>query len=220
MISLLISRFKSWLRAWLAEDSMGFDGVPKTLDEAAKDLVDRSRAGDQNAIAMICEIRDNAARGEKRAKATHDAIGQYIKSNPVSVGDDSEADSMACDAMAGFGSESETYEEVVLKKVAPLVKKDVKKAVSTLANGPSLIRGYPTLIDSICENMSDDEQKAFCFGAFKTKMALQAMRGMPHECQHALILGYVLGKARDIQIVRLPNTSVTGQSIAAGMELD
>jgi hypothetical protein len=126
---------------------------------------------------------------------------------------------MACEILVGFGSE-EPYEKTVLQKVAPLAEKDLKKAIVTVSNGPSLISDYHALIRNFCENLPEAEQKAFCFGAFKTSLALQMMQGMPHECQHALILGYVLGKARDIQIVRLPHTSVTGQSKAAGEELD
>lgn len=220
MFGSLINRFKSWLRAWLAESSVGFDGLPGTIDEAAKDLCERARAGDQNAIGMICEIRDNANRGEDRAKETHDAIGRYLKQNKAEVGSDPEADSMACEVLAGFGNEGETYEDTVLKKVKPLAQKDLKKAVVTVANGPSLIKGYPDLVASICESLPEQEQKALAFGAYRCSLAMQAMQGMSHECQHALLLGYVLGKARAIQIVRLPYTPIGGQSRIAGEELD
>jgi hypothetical protein len=222
LFSALLQTFKSWLREWLNSDlppSIGRE-QPRTIEEAASALVERSRQGDQNAVAMICEIRDNAARGNERAKKTHEEIGDYIKKHPVhSEHGNDESDSLACDVIASFEGD-EPYEEVVVKKVTPLAEKSVRKAIVTVANGPSLVKNYKDLIRSFCESLPEQEQKAFAYGALKTNLALHAMQEMPHECQHALILGYVLGKARQIQCVRLPECPISYQSIVAGEELD
>lgn len=214
--SSLILKLKSLLREWLKEGPAFAGALPESLPEAASSLCQRARAGDQNAIAMICEIRDNANRGIERAKEMHKEIEVYLKANPV-------ASSMNCDIMAGealtaFGAEE--YEKVLLEKIVPLAQEDLKKAIVTVANGPSLLSGYKDLVSAFVETLPENEREAFMTGAVQTKIALQAMREMPHECQHALILGYVLGKARQIQAVRLPKTPMRLLSDAVGEELD
>lgn len=46
-------------------------------------LVERSRAGDQNAMAMITSCRDNAAAGSPRAQVTCALIEEYCRVNPA-----------------------------------------------------------------------------------------------------------------------------------------
>jgi hypothetical protein len=214
VITAIVSRFKSWLRAWLFPD-VSFGSLPSSLTEVIADLVERARAGDQNAIAMICEIRDNANRGESRAKESAREIEQYIKKHPVT---DMGCDQLVRETTAAFGADP--YEKVLIEKVKPLAERNLKKAIVTVANGPSLLRGYRELIETFAENLSDNERDAFKLGAAQTSIALQAMRNFSHECQHALILGYVLGKARRIQAVRLPGVPIAVQSAIAAKELE
>jgi hypothetical protein len=225
-LSSIISSLKAWLRRLLDDGAAFGHEQPRSIEEAAMTLVERARSGDQNAVGMICEIRDNAARGIERAKKTNDAIGHYLKTHPVEednsgdFGEDPEADIMAEKLMTAIGAEETDYVETVIKQLPPLANKNLKKAIVTIANGPSLVSNYRGAIDAFCEALPENERDAFAFGATKTALALSAMRDMPHECQHALILGYVLGKARQIQCVRIPNCPVSYQSTIAGEELD
>lgn len=61
-------------------------GAPRTeaqlIYEASRDVVERARAGDQVAMAIIAEVRDNAKRGDARAKYTADVMRRYIADNP------------------------------------------------------------------------------------------------------------------------------------------
>ena len=49
----------------------------------AAELVERSRAGDQNAIGMITAIRDSATKGSLRARISVLLIEDYINDHPV-----------------------------------------------------------------------------------------------------------------------------------------
>lgn len=52
-------------------------------DRECADLVLRSRAGDQVAMALIVEIRKNAARGNAVATDSYRRIDAYTKKHPV-----------------------------------------------------------------------------------------------------------------------------------------
>jgi hypothetical protein len=54
-----------------------------TLAAQNAGLVRRARCGDQNAMAMITLIRDNAAAGVPLARTSHGLIMAYIRNNPV-----------------------------------------------------------------------------------------------------------------------------------------
>lgn len=55
----------------------------KAQARVVPELVERARAGDQNAMAMITACRENASHGLKRAQVTCSLIEQYCKQNPV-----------------------------------------------------------------------------------------------------------------------------------------
>ncbi len=53
------------------------------LQDAAREVVMRSRAGDQVAIAHIARVRDGAKAGNPALKETKKAIEQFIAKHPV-----------------------------------------------------------------------------------------------------------------------------------------
>jgi hypothetical protein len=55
--------------------------LSKDLQDAARKLVDRSRHGDQNAMAMIAQIEENSRGGLALAQESHQVILDYIKSS-------------------------------------------------------------------------------------------------------------------------------------------
>lgn len=220
--SVIISRLKAWLRSLLDDDTSFGMSQPETIPDAAGALVERSRLNDQNAIAMICQIRDAAARGEGRAQQTAQAIRKYIQKHPTDnqMGFESQTDAMANDILASFGAED--YREVLITKVLPLAQEDIKKAIVTVSHGPIL---FPTDGESLVRQIGNslpegDIREAFKLGATEAATALNAMQGMSHDMQHAVLLGYVLGKARALQLVRVPEVPVKVQSELAGFELD
>ena len=54
----------------------------RQLYEAARDVVERARAGDQVAMAILAQVRDNAKAGDARAKASFRIMERYIAKNP------------------------------------------------------------------------------------------------------------------------------------------
>ena len=230
MLTAIIMRIKAWLRSFLEEKPEFGMAQPQTIPEAAGHLVERSRQGDQNAIAMICQIRDAANRGEARAKATASAIMNYIKRNPATQmgGEGSTMDH--CDAMANdildcFGAEL-PYQDILVQKVIPLAEANVKKAIVTVAQGPILFASGDgeSLVRRVGEALPEGQvREAYRLGATDAAAAMDVMknvRDLGHDAEHALLLGYVLGKARQLQLVRIPNVPIGVQSELASFELD
>ena len=50
--------------------------------KACAELVDRARANDENAIAMIAGVRENAEKGDPRAQISCIVIRKYCEENP------------------------------------------------------------------------------------------------------------------------------------------
>lgn len=55
--------------------------LSRELQDAARKLVDRSRHGDQNAMAMIAQIEENSRGGLALAQESHQVILDYIQSS-------------------------------------------------------------------------------------------------------------------------------------------
>jgi hypothetical protein len=79
-----------------AAQAFGSEGFPQLARElrgkaqqvrqqaaAVPSIVERSRAGDQNALAMITACRENAAAGSPRAQVTCALIEQYCNAHPA-----------------------------------------------------------------------------------------------------------------------------------------
>lgn len=55
------------------------------MQATARDVVERARAGDQVAMGILVEVRDNAKRGNRKAQESSRVITQYIKTHPQGV---------------------------------------------------------------------------------------------------------------------------------------
>ncbi len=225
MFSYPVTVLKGWLRKWLSIDTVTakMHGEPMTMEQAAADIAERARLGDQVAMAIICEVRDNAKKGDPKAKQAFKLLDQYTREtshkmnhndSTSSVGDDE-----AADLAASMGGED--FAGAVIEKGPAAIEASNRKAIVTLANGPSLlpVAGYNPIRDIGQRFQTDEEKDAFILGAKFCGKALAAMQEMSHEAQHALMLGYVLGTARKIQAVRLPNVPISVQSAVVGWEL-
>jgi hypothetical protein len=223
----LLQKFKGWLRRWVNADvtipppRMG--GKPATINDGAAQLVERARQGDQNAIALICQVRDNAKKGLPRAKQAVVALGRYIERNPVDsqgsmgeeLAEEAETDALAEDVLdCCFEGD---YVEVVRELVPDLATKSIPKAIVALANGPSLLPADgATHITDVRDSLTDAEKKAFAKGY---RQGMRELDDVPTGLQCAFLLGHILGTARRIQAVRLPGVPVSVLSPSAGFEL-
>lgn len=221
---LLLLKFKAWLRNWLMTDGtapvMGSD-KPATIDQGAAQLIDRARQGDQNAIALICQVRDNAKKGLPRAIKAYKAMMRYAKTHPVKakvsyVGAESqseEIEELANDIITSFGTD---YVTAVTDKLPDLFSVSVPMAIYAAVNGPSLLPGDGDLFLSVRKALTPESDKAFMVGY---KYGTKALSSVPGDLRDAFLLGHVLGTARRIQAVRLPDMPISVLAPKTGFEL-
>jgi len=197
----MVTKLFSWFRGFFS--SFGEESLSKP-----QQLVERARAHDQVAIATICEVRENAKRGNAKAKETLEEIISYSKSNPVGGGFHGNTDTHQL-REACFGADPEQVGPRLLKVAA----NNPNKAIVTLANSCNAKQMGEMIGDCL-------EDPAF-YAAFKNpKIALQWMKKMNHDGQHALLLGYVLGLATRLQMVRNPRVPLSIYSQRVAWELD
>lgn len=214
----LLLRFKAWLRNWLLVDStVGAEQLtsrPATIEDGAAQLVERARAGDQNAMAMLAEIGQRAKQGVPRAIKSRKAIEIYIRKHPYKEanfgGEDLDVDAFCEAAQASFAGE---YVETVTTKIPEIASHSLNKAIVTVANGPELDKSKLIAVRS---TMSDDDKAAFMLGY---NQGMSELNDVPRALQSAYILGHILGTARRIQAVRLPDVPVSVLCPSLGTEL-
>lgn len=180
---------------------------------AAEGLVDRSRAGDQNATAMIIEVRKNAANGNQRAKISLDFMKRYasLKKNAnTSISGDTEPKLL--NPSGALSSEIQKDEPnhylAAIKGIVPSLS--CVQAAVALSSGPQLIQSR---IETIYNNLSDEEKKQFSHG-FRTWSNTRIR--ISNEIEK---IGKCIGLAQKIQMVR-SGRPIAVLSKRAGWELD
>ncbi len=214
------------LRAWLARLLMpsnpppmllapGRD-EPQSVQQVARDLVERSRQGDQNADALLREVADQYKRNpnNQRLRESREAILKYIQANPVVSDIQRQIESGKLDKFAlkmqhaWFNGDVDS----IKTHLPVLASKSIPKAVVAVANGPNLKREY---LDVIVGTMSEGEAKAFNIGI---KHGLNEMQHIPEEFKAAFVLGHIIGTARKIQLCRRPGVPSSVLSPQLGIE--
>lgn len=175
--------------------------IPMNPDEAARQLVERSRAGDQVAIAWICEVRKNCKTGDPRWKNAAKALQRYIDKNPPSrIGADREVLARA-DAIPSHPAalaalwvcRLDTDEQFAPIVVCSIPVVALWKCVSALVQRPYLNRLCQTI-----DLQLEGAQRA----AFRTGVRQWRRKGGSQ-------LGRVIGLARTIQRLQLPGVPIS-----------
>ncbi len=170
---------------------MANSASPQVIEEAARSLVNRSRQGDQNALALIIETRKAADAGGAKAIVALHALENYANSHPVGHED-------------GPAVIMPALEETVLLANGDVLTDDLILAMSqTLPTG----RQQRIFMYGV-QNFRDPIELA------KTRTDLSDA-----DEQRALLLGRNVGMARNIQAVREPDASITEFSPAIGWEM-
>lgn len=191
---------------------------------AARDLVLRSRAGDQNATGMIAAIRESAQMGSEKAIAGLNALKTFIMANPAgarrgSIGVEAHRALGALRYVARAsksrmgGEEHDNTNDVLcaILVLLPLIGGlRAQNACSViLANGPFLnkerVAGLASAITS------DDHRADFLSCSF----GAEPLRKTPYA--HA---GVTVSKARKIQAVRAPMVPLSFFSERVAWELE
>lgn len=224
---------KRILRKWVAEDTIGWQPAlgPRTVEEGAADLVERARVGDQVAMAGMMLIRETAEKEPQNEKAQRSfkALLDYAKSHPhkarassfgAEIRRQTEASRLGTLMTSSMGSEA--YPKALVNIAPEIAKNSVPVAITTLANGPSLleVQGQEPLIQTIADSIEDPQVRAaFALGVKHSDQALAEMKKLSPECQAMLRLGFLLGQARKIQAVRLKKSPISSFCADAAWEL-
>lgn len=171
-----------------------------------QELVERSRNGDQVAIAIIASVRQNAEKGNEKALKSLEEIKRYARSvspTTVSVGADAMMLRRAC-----FGEDVDNV-GMHLTKVAYTSPNTAAVTVANSCNAKELAQKLNQCMDS----------EAFRQTLKNPGLFLELMKRFDHDTQHALLLGYVMGMACRIQMVRNPKCPVSVISRMAAWEL-
>lgn len=192
---------------------------------AAESLVERARCGDQVAMANIVLVRKNKNKNF-RANRAYKLIYGYIKANPPKV------------SRVGFNGEiGEDLDKSInslvtyIKKQNPtafvaalkgMVLEIGKYAISSLANGPNLLGDKNKYITETESSYSGNEKKAFKLGyncSDDSGRVARYSRKIDKKSRAALAIGCMVGMARRIQAVRLPESPISILSLDAAWEL-
>jgi hypothetical protein len=201
------------------------------LQTATRSIVERARLGDQNALALIICVRENAGKGNALAKKSLGMITDYAKSNPPGRRPSSQSQvhgafSSLLARLRDWAKRVTSPEDYVKTVVAQVPKlgptiADTLQASHALANGPPI---DATLLQSVQAALpTDPEKKAFAFAAQSAgtpkAIAAAASNSKDPVVKAALQLGFALGQARRVQLVRSPETPLAHYSRVVAWEL-
>lgn len=155
-------------------------------------LVERARAGDQNAMAIIALIRDNAINGNMRAQQSFLFLKQYIEANPIN------------DAASKYLARPDRnyWQAIMFANGDRLSDDKIHKIAATLGD--------------------DDSATAFLSGVtlHRRRDVIESIKSTLHDVHQNLVeLGRLIGQARALQVVRLPGTPISGFHEMTGWEL-
>lgn len=187
----------------------------------AAELVDRARDGDQVAMAILQKVGQNARAKQPRAMVTYRFAQDYIKRNPTKFNGESTSKKKEVQIRGLLGTVSQgiqtqnpgTY-SAALGTLMPTIMTvvDLDDAAVVLSWGPALVALPNPFIEAIATSFPDPaDQDAFRKGTVTPS---------PMQKSPPALLGYVLGIARRIQIVRLPESSISVLSAQAALELE
>lgn len=190
--------------------------TPEQQAKGAEELVKRSRLFDQNAIAMISVVRQNAMQGDKTAKSAFDAIMHFIKKNPVKLPPNPDAA-----YILGILKHPDNSAEVILSHLEQLPyvgdPDDVLGACVILGRGRPLNNAA---IAAFLECFADDITKqVFCFGLQNAGTEKVSPSAVPDEYIGLLCAGHCIGMGRKIQLAKMKNVPLSTVSALIGWEL-
>jgi len=162
--------------AQMAGEAADMAGMTQT--EAAHTLVRRSRNGDQNAMAIIALVRDNAKAGNLQAILTAKIMKQYIDTHPVTI-----------DTL-DMG-----YDDMVPTPTAPATD-NTKATAIKLAQGPKL---DASRVSSFLHAAGFGAEEV---ASFKHGYAGRPMRNPDPRIQRANKFGAVVSHAHKLQAIQ------------------
>ncbi len=186
-------------------------GDPTSLQGAIESIVRRARSGDQNAMALMALVRDNAKKGHPRAQQSYALLNEYVRNHPVNSNPRIGVDYVALTQAVGaprLNGELRSVEYQI--GVDPQLGADpVFADAVALSHGPKLTNPR---IGNMLSHFGGEAQSEIEFG--------MAHRDSPNRKRNSGVnLGKILGHARRLQAVRMPGSSIKKFDANVGWEL-
>lgn len=208
------------------------------ITQQVPSLVRRARAGDENAMAVIARIGQEARKGGERAKVAFVAVQKYIEGNPAQpfqlgteaavvmetpkpaeVKRDPELDKPKLPRGIFEGLfDPDSFALVVLR--ACQYRHGLSATAVVLASGPMLTN--PVIHEMGLSNFGSQESSALFFHGVQNpdeKTWMQVAPYLDGTARRCLAIGQCVGRARRIQAVRMPRSRIGAYSEVAGWEL-
>jgi hypothetical protein len=190
-----------------------------TQAEGAKQLVDRARAGDQNAMAILQKVGENARARDPKAQEGARHVLAYAQKNPVR----SAYDPRASQAL-GILKEPSNPDEAILDVLVALPDlPDSSGAISAAC--VILSRGRPwnkARVHGLDSLLTPPAKEPFRY-AFDHALDPEALASARAQCDPELFgylcAGHVVGLARKLQLMRLPHIPLAALCMGIGWEL-
>jgi hypothetical protein len=213
-----------------------------TVSSSAVGLVRRSRAGDQNATAMLVRIGEEARKGGQRALAAYQAAKAFIESNPSQPFELGTEPALVADGP--LPSDGAPLVKVDPEKKKPplprgifntLFKPDwtavtivracgyrngMPAAAAVLAGGAPLTN--PAVRQFGAENFGSDESTAVFYHGVRNPTIEAWNEVAPHldvPLRRCLAIGQCIGQARKLQAVRQRGSQISQFDPAIGWEM-
>lgn len=193
------------------------------FEKACQELVERGRLGDQNALATMIQVRENAKKGNVKAQKAHQTMLAYARYT------EDEQPGMAPVKMSGNLTVKGALATLrdLIKRVGnreqylTLVRSNVPMnglSLRASANAAQAISQGPIITDeTIAETRAtfekEEAQKAFDI-ALASAGDVRMLKGAP-KAPEAIQMGYTMGLARRMQTVRRGGPIAVYSKIAA-----
>lgn len=184
--------------------------------QAARDLVDRARRGDQNAMALLQRVGEESRKGVARARVAEGIIRAYIAHTPPTRR--TPAPQFTGEIIEGLKTDT-TFKQAIFYALACENGEDA--VIVALANGPILFIDAQLLEIGNSYFGSDTETEGFFYGVRypHEDHVHRIAQLLPPEAHTPYALGRCVGAARAIQALRVGEGRIQHLSPAAAWEL-
>ena len=200
-------------------------GEGNNLQTMTASVVRRARNGDQNAMALIALIRDNAAKGHPRAVESFEHLKEYVRCNPVDGSNPRigyEPDYVALTQAPGtrwagdaLGYGDPDYVALTQAPGTRWAGDSTYPDAVALSHGPKLTNPR---IGEFLSRFAGEEQQAVAFGIKHRAHASE--RAKSPKIARAIRMGKIVGQARGIQAVRERGSNIKAFDVNVGWELE
>lgn len=190
-----------------------------------RDLFDRARAGDQNAMKDLVRIREGATRGDTECRHHYNALLAYGRAHPMLRGADMGAEERR--ALGILRAADRNDPRVVMSALHRIPQFNRPEAVRAACVALAYQQPWTDPRLASFEGLLDDPRRAVFREAVRVAPDRRAVDGIrqyiPEDSRQAsvgsLCAGYCFGTARKLQLARLPASPVSVIGVDIGWEV-